>query len=105
MSEYKLNKKYNQNMQTQTNKIGLGGIIGLIVIISSLYFILLGPDHTIFSLNTLVNWSSTLSKNDQVLIVALLPAYLAILIFGGSFLGLKVGSFLQRYFLTIISKK
>lgn len=79
-----------------TDQINLGGIIGFIFTMALMYFLLLGPNHSILSLGSILNWVSHLSSGEQLLIISLIPVYLSLLIFGGGAIGAMSGHYIEK---------
>ena len=65
------------------NKIA--GLTGVIIAFLLSYFVLFGPDHTLFSVSTWMSY--TLKPHEEIFVVFLLPVYMAGMIFGGSVIG------------------
>lgn len=76
----------------------LGGVIGFLLSLSLVYVVLLLPIDDCVSITNWIDWFNSTDGKLQGLIVALIPAYIALILFGGSALGWYFGSKIQSYF-------
>ncbi len=64
--------------------------------LSALYFLLLGPDHTIFSISTLNTFILHAPNWEGRLVIFFIPIYFSVMVFGGCVVGWLVGTVLHR---------
>lgn len=79
------------------DSIGFGGGIGFVLVVLGLSFLLLSSSSHLFSLYALLDWILLLSPHEQLVAMIIIPIYLAILIFGGSILGIIIGNYFQKW--------
>jgi hypothetical protein len=86
-----INKKMTKwHMMTICETVGLFTAIGIIC------YILRRNTPLPVSIDSAWNYFSHLAKHFHVIAAALLPVYVALMIFGTAALGMYVGSFIQR---------
>jgi hypothetical protein len=86
------------------NPFNFGGITCLIAAVYVLYYLLLRDNVLPLSIHSVVSGMNHWSSNWHVLVIGLLPIYLAMMFFGTAMFGMYFGSALQRW-LTSICKK
>lgn len=81
------------NMQKLNRRLqGIFGFVGFLVMILLMYFLLLGPDKTVFSISTWDHFIRHLPYQEGVVVLCILPLYFAGMIFGGGALGWYLAS-------------
>ncbi len=76
------------------------GVAGCILVLAGMYFLLLGPEQTIFSVYIICERTREFCGQWQFLVYCLLPIYFSLMIFGGGAVGWVLGSQLYRWFFT-----
>ena len=79
------------------HSLNLGAIICLAFASYLLYYILLHDNLLPFSIHSVLLNVNHLAKNWHVIVIGLLPIYLALMVFGTAILGIYFGSALQRW--------
>lgn len=79
-------------------KIRLSNIIALCAMSFIAYYILVCDNVFNSSVSAIVAWSHQLSMNKHLAVLALIPIYIAVVIFGAALLGIYLGSMLQGVF-------
>jgi hypothetical protein len=95
-----LNRK---NMKKQT--VNLGSIVCLLVAVYFVYGALLQDGLIPASISTVWEHFRHWAKHFRVLAVALLPVYVALMVFGTSIVGIYLGSAIQRWFTRVVLQK
>lgn len=93
--------KYINKRQT----LNLGGIIFLVVAIYLIYYVLLHDKVLPFSISSVVSNINHLTRNWHILVVGLMPVYIALMIFGAAIIGIYLGSAFQRWITQRINQK
>lgn len=75
----------------------IGGISFLAAAIYFIYYLLLHDKALPFSISTVLSSISYWARDWHVLVVGLLPIYIALMIFGTAVLGVYLGSAVQRW--------
>ena len=94
---------FRQDKAKFYDEINLGCYIGFIVVMVTMFLLLLGVHHSIFSLSTIFLWVSHLSSIKQLIAISLIPIYLSLLIFGGGIVGAYLGKKIQDIFSSIVN--
>lgn len=76
------------------------GVVGCMFMLAAMYFLLLGPNQTIFSVYILCEKTRMLCDRWQFLVFCLLPIYFSLMIFGGGATGWLLGRTAHRWFVT-----
>jgi len=76
-------------------KISLGNIIALCAMTFIAYYILVCDNMFHCSVSAIINWSHQLSKEVHLVVLAAIPVYIAVIIFGTALFGIYLGSVLQ----------
>jgi ABC-type transport system involved in cytochrome c biogenesis permease component len=90
----KLLKKTNIETKRSLN---LGGILCLLVTAFFIYHLLLKDSLLSLSISLMSALTSHMTKHWHVLVVGLIPVYLALIIFGAAILSIYLGSAIQRW--------
>lgn len=91
--------KYEHNNENKMNGTVRAGVLGCLFMLAAMYFLLLGPDQTVFSVYTICQETKALCGEWQSLAFCLLPFYFSIMIFGGGAMGWFIGSRAHRWVL------
>lgn len=91
-----MNKRYSLNF---------GALICLVAAVYCMYCILLQDDVLPFSIGAVVNSMNHWAKHWRILVVGLLPIYVALMFFGTAIIGLYIGSNLQRWLTRFLHQK
>ena len=84
--------------------LNLGTIIMAIVIFCFAYYILLQDNFLHLSIAAIIARSHCLETTKHLLVVALLPIYIALVVFGSAMLSYFLGSSLQQVFTRAIKR-
>lgn len=84
--------------------LNIGGIIGLILVALMMSDILLCENIPLLSIKITQTMISHWAKHWHIIAIALLPAYIAVLFFGASALGLFLGSMAQQWVMRFCRK-
>jgi hypothetical protein len=95
MNDHTMNKSYS---------LSLGAIICLIAAALLVYSLLLQGYLLPFSISTLHTGSWHWIRHHHLLIVALIPVYVAVIIFGIGAIAVCIGGFLQRWAKNLLLK-
>lgn len=76
-------------------KISLSTIIALCAMSFIAYYILVCDNVFNISVSAIIAWSHQLSMNKHLAVLAIIPIYIAIIIFGAALFGIYLGSMLQ----------
>lgn len=76
-------------------KINLANIIALCAMSFIAYYILVCDNVFNISVSAIIAWSHQLSMNKHLVVLAIIPVYIAIIIFGVALLGIYLSSMLQ----------
>ncbi len=76
-------------------KIKLSTIISLCAMSFIAYYILVCDNVFNASVSAIIAWSHQLSMNKHLAVLALIPIYIAVIIFGAALLGIYLGGLLQ----------
>lgn len=79
-------------------KISLSNIIALCAMSFIAYYILVCDNVFNSSVSAIIAWSHQLSMNKHLAVLALIPIYIAVIIFGTALLSIYLGSVLQNTF-------
>jgi hypothetical protein len=79
-------------------------IITLTVICYAAYSLLLQDNFLHSSISAIISMSHQLDPKRHLIVLGLLPIYIATVIFGAALLGLYIGSFVQEYLMGDIKK-
>jgi hypothetical protein len=79
------------------DSLNLGAIICSVAAVYILYYLLLEDKPFPFSITSVLGGVNHWLRHWHVLVVGLLPVYLALMVFGTSMMGLYVGGALQRW--------
>ena len=85
--------------------LNIYNVLGLLIAAFFIYFLLLGDSEFPFSIRSVLGGVHHFVNHWPILIVGLLPVYVALMIFGIAILGLYLGSLLERLIARITSKK
>ena len=80
-----------------SSKSSKAGVLGCGLMLFAMYFLLLGPANTIFSVRTLCSDTQVLCSRYQFLVFCLLPIYFSLMIFGGGAIGWLLGNRTSRF--------
>ena len=83
------------NLKTNSSR---AGVVGCGLMLMGMYFLLLGPGDTIFSVHTLCAKTEALCTTYQFLVFCLLPIYFSLMIFGGGAVGWLLGNKTRKFF-------
>lgn len=83
----------------------LGGIICLVVAVYVIYYLLLRDNLLPFSISSVLSSINHWARNWHILVVGLMPVYIAFMLFGTSILGAYLGSALQRWISQFLHNK
>lgn len=83
-------------MRTKLFPLNLGTVIALSGVFSAAYYLLLYDNPLRVSLSSIIERSQELSVNTHLLVLGLIPIYIAIIIFGAATLGIYLGAILQQ---------
>lgn len=86
----------NRKMK-QALSLNLGSALCLIVMLYLVEYLFIKSNTLPFSISSLLSSTNHFSFAWHLLTVAILPIYLALLIFGASIFGISLGSSLQRW--------
>lgn len=87
------------------SSLNLGGFICLVVAVYVLYYLLLRDGMKPFSIYSVSDSINHWARDCGIIVIALLPLYLALMIFGTAMLGVRLGSAIQRWIGTFLSQK
>ncbi len=87
------------------NTFNIGGLICLIILVYLMYGILLESEMLPFSISAVYTMLNHWVKHWHVLVVGLLPVYVALTFFGAALLGIFFGTRLQRWIARFLSDK
>lgn len=76
-------------------KISLANVIAWCAMAFIAYYILICDNVFNSSVSAIISWSHQLSMHKHLAVLAIIPIYIAIIIFGAALLGLYFGSTLQ----------
>lgn len=82
-------------------KISLANVIALCAMSLMAYYILICDNVLNTSVSAIITWSHQLSVNKHLIVLALIPIYIAIIIFGAALLSIYLGSALQGLLKTV----
>jgi hypothetical protein len=85
-------------------KISLGTIIALCAMSLIAYYILICDNVLHASVSAIIAWSHQLSMHKHLAVLAIIPIYIAIIIFGAALLGIYLGSILQGIIMAFKSR-
>ncbi|MEK6731214.1 MAG: hypothetical protein AABY34_03430 [Pseudomonadota bacterium] len=90
-------ERYHRVMTPGFSRVSFGGFVGFVFVVSLIYFLVLGPEHTFLSLNALLHWIDKLSSKERLVMISFVPVYLSFMIFGGGVFGGLLGHYIQKY--------
>lgn len=85
--------------------LNIGAFICLVVATYVIYYLLLRDSMMPFSIYSVLSSINHWAKDWHVIVIALLPIYLALMIFGTAMLGIYFGSAIQRWIGSFLSQK
>lgn len=77
--------------------LNIGTLISLTAVSSMGYYLLLHDNFLHTSITAIINYSQSMSLKPHLIVLGLLPIYIATVIFGTAILGAHVGSALQQF--------
>lgn len=83
------------NMKKLGFSLNTGMITGLAIVLYLVYRLLLQDNPLHLSISAIITYSHHLATKQHLILIALLPVYVASIIFGATLLGLYLGSTLQ----------
>ena len=87
------------------HSLNLGGMICLVAAVYVLYYLLLRDNILPFSIHSMLFNINHWAKNWHVIVIGLLPIYLALMVFGTAIIGIYFGSALQRWLSSFLHHK
>ncbi len=94
-----------KKQRTLKYTLNLGAILSLILAIYFIYYLLLKDDLLPFSIPFVLSSINHWSHHWHVLVVGLMPIYLAVVIFGAAMFGIYFGSALHRWVLRYLNSR
>lgn len=85
------------NIKSWRPSLNAGGLLCLAIAIYTIDYLLITDKLIPFSISSMFTWTSHHTSNWHVLAIAMLPIYLAFVIFGTATVSLSLGSYLQRW--------
>jgi len=90
--------KYNTYNKKFVKASGWAGSLGCAIFIAITYFLLLGPDKTVFSFDTWCQRSTSMCALEALCTFCILPIYFSLMIFGGGAVGWLIGKKTYKIF-------
>ena len=87
------------------NSLNLGGFICLVAAVYILYYLLLRDNMMPLSIYSVLSSINHWAKDWHVIVIGLLPIYLALMVFGTAMLGVYLGTAIQRWISSFLSHK
>ena len=84
--------------------LNLGTLIALCVVFYMAYYLLLNDNPLRISLTAIMANSHQLSMPQHLLLLGLIPFYIAVVIFGAATIGIYFGGILQQFLLSLKTK-
>lgn len=88
----------------KSTSLNLGGFICLVVAVYLLYCLLLRDNMMPFSIYSVFSSINHWAKDWHIIVIGLLPIYLALMIFGTAMFGVYLGSAIQRWISALSNK-
>lgn len=85
-------------------KLNLGAMITLSAMTYAVYYLLIYDNFLNISISSIIAYSHQLTIRAHLLVLGLLPIYIAAMIFGAGILGFYLGGALQQLFVRTSSK-
>jgi len=92
-------------MNNRQSRCNLGAITALIAVLALSYYLLLKENILHSSISCIMNYSHHFTNPQHVVILGLLPIYIALMIFGAAIGGIYLGSRLEFLLIRTIYKK
>jgi hypothetical protein len=82
-----------------------GSIVCLATAIYLMYYLLLKDKLLPFSISSLFSWADNHTAHWHIIAIAMLPIYLALMIFGTAIVGIYLGSAMQRWLARLLRQE
>ena len=87
------------------HSLNFGGAIFLVAAVYLMYRVLLHDDILPFAIETVLSSLNHWARHWHILVVGLLPVYVAFMFFGTAIAGIYLGSTLQHFFVKFLINK
>jgi hypothetical protein len=103
---FSASKRFLKSIMYRRKSMNLGGIICLIAAVYILYDLLLCDNPILpFSIHRVAQGIAHWTHSWHILVIGLLPIYIALMIYGTAIAGINLGSALQRWLASFIEHK
>lgn len=86
-------------------RLNVTTLIAMIVVFYIAYYFLVQDNFLHISISSIIAKSHQLKEADHVLVLGLLPIYIALMVFGAGVVGIFLGSILQQCLVRAINKQ
>jgi len=88
-----------------TLSLHIGNLVALVLMICGIYYVLLQDNMLNISISSIIEYSHHLKNNKHLLVLGLLPIYIATIVFGAAIVAIYIGSILQNIYTKLFLKK
>lgn len=86
-------------------KLNISTVFSLIAAFSLVYYVLVSDNFLHISIASIISSSHYLGEADHILVLGLLPIYIALMIFGAGMAGVYLGSAIQQLLIRSLNKR